>query len=371
MFRPSTPVLPILLTLAALTAAPATAGQWTRLAAADEFEDCAFAFTGPINPGDLTGILTDPAWNDAFRKRVCLDSPGGSLKEVYDFITAEGDEGLGFATTVKSDARCESACAILFMFGQSWGANSPYPDRMLEPGAKLGFHSPFLAGADIAEDQREDVFRVALDVAKLLMDTSYKATTQAGAPLPYELVSLVLSTPGDQMHYVETLGELKLLGIERPYDTEARVRIGADRASIAALVERVCVSSYAMTFRNWLVDDGYDFNDLVAYVRETLASGGTNVENLVELPASDYQDPRIVGILSGPFHVPGWYSAGAALYCRAELSVAPGAGVYDVSVNNFNVSFGPLFDLDETPLPEWNGEYNVISAGVEPIDTPF
>ncbi|MCB1329555.1 MAG: hypothetical protein KDK28_08950, partial [Maritimibacter sp.] len=93
------------LLLLPLLAAPATAGQWTRLAAADEFEDCAFAFTGPINPGGLTGILTDPAWADAFRKRVCLDSPGGSLKEVYDFITAEGDDGLGFATTVKAGAR--------------------------------------------------------------------------------------------------------------------------------------------------------------------------------------------------------------------------------------------------------------------------
>ena len=44
------------LLLLPLLAAPATAGQWTRLAAADEFEDCAFAFTGPINPGDLTAI---------------------------------------------------------------------------------------------------------------------------------------------------------------------------------------------------------------------------------------------------------------------------------------------------------------------------
>lgn len=358
--------------LFALLAAPAMAGQWTQLSAADEFgDDCAFAFTGPINPGDLTAILDQPAWTEGFRKRVCLDSPGGSLKEVYDFITAEGEDGPGFSTRIESGARCESACAILFMFGQSWGANSPFPDRMMDPGARLGFHSPFLAGLELSEDQREDAFRVALDVARLLMDTSYKATTQAGAPLSSELVSLVLSTPGDEMHYVDTLGEMALLGIERPYDGTARIRVPADRASIEALTARVCVSSYAMTFRHWLVDEGYDFGDLVSFVNEALASGGVTTENLVELPRSDYQDAKLIGILSGPFSVPGWYSAGAALYCRTELSVEPGAGFYDIKSDYYQVSFGALFDLDDTPLPEWNGDYPVIPAGLIPIDTRF
>ena len=357
--------------LAAL-AAPALAGQWTQLPVEDEFGDeCAFAFTGPINPGDLTGIIGHPVWTENYRKRVCLDSPGGSLAEVYDFITADGEEGLGFSTMVKSGARCESACAILFMFGQSFGANSPFPDRVMEPGARLGFHSPFLAGTTVSETQREDAFRVALDVAKLLLDTSYKATTQAGAPLSSELVSLVLGTLGDQMHYVETVGEMALLGIERPYDNTARLRVAADRVNVGAVIERVCVSSYAMTFRNWLVDDGYDFADLVSFVNDTLTSGGLTMENLVELPKSDYQDAKIVGILSGPFHVPGWYSAGAALYCRVELAVEPGGGSYAVKTDYYPVSFGALFDLDDMPLPEWNSEYNVIPAGMIPIDTRY
>lgn len=357
--------------IVSLAVLPAHAGQWIQFPDAEDPDACQFAFTGPINPGDLTGIIGHPVWTENYRKRVCLDSPGGSLAEVYDFITAEGEEGVGFSTKINSDARCESACAILFMFGQSFGANSPFPDRVMEPGARLGFHSPFLAGTAVSEAQREDAFRVALDVAKLLLDTSYKATTQAGAPLSSELVSLVLSTPGDQMHYVETVGEMALLGIEQPNDGDVRVRVPADRASVGALIERVCVSSYAMTFRNWLVDDGYDFADLVAFVNDTLASGGLTMENLVELPKSDYQDAKIVGILSGPFHVPGWYSAGAALYCRAELSVEPGGGSYDVKSDYYQVSFGALFDLDDTPLPEWNSDYNVIPAGLSPIDTRY
>jgi len=359
--------------LLGLCALPVEAGQWTQLPVSDDFanEECNFAFTGPINPGDLTGIVDHPVWKENFRNRICLDSPGGSLKEVYDFVTADGAPRSDFATTVRSGARCESACAILFMFGQNWGANSPYPDRKMEPGARLGFHSPFLATADLAAAQREDAFRVALDVAKLLMDTSYKATTQAGAPLSSELVSLVLNTPGDQMHYVDTIGELALLGIERPYDGDVTIPVAADRASVGGLVERICVSSYAMTFRRWLVDDGYDFADLVGYVKDTLEDSGTTLENLVEIPPSGFDQTRIVGILTGPFYQPGWYSAGAALYCRVELSVEPGNGVYNVSASNYRVSFGPLFDLEENPLPEANDFFTVFGAGMIPIDTRY
>ena len=365
--------------------APVQAGQWTQLPVTDDFGDeCMFAFTGVINPGDLTAIIDYPAWSENYRKRVCLDSPGGSLKEVYDFVTRSTEPGLDFATTIRSGARCESACSILFMFGQSWGANSPYPDRVMEPGARLGFHSPFLDMA-VSEDQREDAFRVALDVAKLLMDKSYKATTQAGAPLPSELVSLVLSTPGDEMHYVETVGEMALLGIEQPIGGDARIRVAADRENVAALVERICVSSYAMTFRNWVVEDGYNFSDLVAFVDHTIGStsdgdyfgdlaagDALTLEKLVELPPSDYQQAKIVGIVSGgPLYVPGWYSAGAALYCRAELNVEPGSGYYDVQTDYYTVSFGALFDLDDDPLPEWNGDYDVIPAGMIPIDSRY
>ncbi len=350
-----------------LLAAPANAGQWTVLGGEENDERCNFRFSGPINPGDLTAIRAHPSWNEAFRKRVCLDSPGGSLKEVYDFVITDGEPQSDFSTLIETGARCESACAILFMFGQSWGANSPFPDRMLQPGARLGFHSPFLEGA-IAEDQRENAFRVALDVALLLMNRAYKAVTADGPPLPEELVSLVLSTPGDEMHYVDRVGEVDLLRIDRPYNPDIGLRIGASREALLPLVERICVSSYALTFPNWLVKDGYDFDDLVAWVNDTLAQGGFETHNLVELPGSDWQGSGIVGILSGPFYQPGWYSAGAALYCRVELrDVEKGPGYYGIS-NHFNVSFGPMFDLDQEPLPEENQLFKVIPAGLIPID---
>lgn len=358
-------------------AIPAIGGEWSRFADAEDFEDCQFAFTGPIRPGDLTRIVQNPEWQDAFPRRVCLDSPGGSLKEVYDFVTLEAGEGLGFATRIKRGARCESSCAILFMFGQSWGANSPYPDRVMEPGARLGFHSPFLAGAAVADDQREDAFRVALDVAKLLMDKSYKAVTQAGPPLSSELVSLVLSTPGDQMHYIETVGEAQLLGIDRPYDGAAKIAIPADRASVGALARRICASSYAMTFRHHLVNEGYAFGDLVAFVDGlTGPDQGLVVRNLVHGPGS-FGAASIVAVLTGALSVPGWNSAGAALYCRVEVPAEAVGSSFEIdTTQSYRVSFGRAFDLDDMgpddiPGPDDGYSYDVIPAGLIPIDTAY
>jgi len=363
--------------VALVFATPVLAGDWTRFPGAGAFDDCQFAFSGPIRPGDLTAIRNDPAWEEAFNKRVCLDSPGGSLKEVYDFVTLEAGEGLGFATRIEPGARCESSCAILFMFGQSWGANSPYPDRVMEPGARLGFHSPFLAGASVAEDQREDAFRVALDVAKLLMDKSYKAATQAGPPLSSELVSLVLSTPGDQMHYIETVGEARLLGIDRPDAGPATIRIAADRAASGALARRICASSYAMTFRHHVVNEGYDFGDLVAFVAGlTGPEQGLVVRNLVHGPGS-FGEASIVAVVTGALSVPGWNSAGAALYCRVEVAAEAVGGAFEIdTTRSYQVSFGRAFDLDDmgpddVPGPHDGYSYDVIPAGLIPIDTAF
>jgi len=248
---------------------------------------------------------------------------------------------------------------------------------VMEPGARLGFHSPFLGNATYSDEQRDDVFRVALDVAKLLMDKSYKAVTQAGPPLSSELVSLVLSTPGDQMHYVETLGEVQLLGIEQPYDEEAKISISADSDSVGAVARRICASSYAMTFRHHLVDEGYAFGDLVRFVDGLKGpEDGQVVRNLVHGPGTSGV-PSIVAVLTGPLSVPGWNSAGAAMYCRVEIPAEAVGGAFEIYTSrSYKVSFGRAFDLDDIapdviPAPDAGYDYDVIRAGLIPIDTPY
>lgn len=359
--------------LACLTTAT-EAGEWVAFPAAEgpvSWGECQYAFTGAIEPGDLTGIIDQPVWKKLWNKTVCLDSPGGSLGEVYDFITRTGSS-LPFATHIESDARCESACAILFMFGQTWGANSASASRSIEPGGRLGFHSPYLSGAPVSDAEREDAFRVALDVAQLLNNTAYMGRNLDGATFPMELVAIILNTPGDEMHYVDTIGEQALLGINRRWSAEIdnrQVRVSADRAGFVPLTERICLSSFAMNNPEWIVKDGYDFDDLVAFVADN--TGRTQVLNLVEIPATADTKTKVVGVLSGPFGEPGWNSAGAALYCRVEFTVEPGDGFYTIKNHDYHIEFGSLLGLKDNELPERRAEVSSWRVGLIPIDTKF
>lgn len=246
---------------------PSYSGDWISLERKDEFNGCNYAFMGEIKKGDLLSLLNDQEFVSGYRSTICLNSPGGSLGEVYDFIRRAEEGGLGFATRVRSEDQCLSACAILFMFGQSYGANSPIPDRFMEPGARLGFHSPFIPGTLSSQVEGGEAFRIALDVAKLLVDRSYTAITIEGAALPSEIVALILGTPGDKMRIVDAIGELKLLNI-RTIDYENGILVPFTREGILSLLQRVCASSYALTFRQYIVKDGYSFDEIVDYVND-------------------------------------------------------------------------------------------------------
>ena len=200
----------------------------------------------------------------------------------------------------------------------------------------------------------------------------------AGPPLSSELVSLILNTPGEDMYYVDTVGEMALLGIEPVIDDAARIRVPATREATAALVERICASSFAMTFRQHVVREGYDFRDLVDFVEEKRTGDwGFEVRNLVHFPASDPEGARIVGLATGALSVPGWNSAGAALYCRVEVPIEAAGEMFEIRQNaSYSVSFGRAFDLDEMGPDEIPGRddgysYNVIAAGLIPIDTKY
>ncbi len=346
----------------------ANAGQWETVEG-DPWTGCQFRFTGQILPGDLTGYMDQLSNGPAVLPRICLDSPGGSLSEVYRFIKGvnDGEAGLTVATRVESGAVCESSCAILFMFGQTFGANSPYPSREVEPGARLGFHSPFIAPGQGEGARADEVFRVALDVSKLLADSSYKALTAAGPALPPELVGLVLGTPGDEMRYVDTVGELQLLGIDMIAPPEEGVVLPNARGALSAAVTRICASSYVLTNRTHFVEEGYDFADLVAAVdgvqREAMTMHHLEMQN-------DGGVQRVTAMASGPFFVPGWYSAGAVLFCQVDMGVEPVAG--GLRVTHYNVGFGgPSFDWDSRLAEFEEIERNGLSVGLVPIDTPF
>ncbi|BBU58219.1 hypothetical protein KU6B_44840 [Mameliella alba] len=365
----------LLRALAALTcltlAAPAWAGEWTRLDPAG-FGDCNLRFDGVIEPGDLMRATQEDVLG-GFNARICLNSPGGSLAEVLNFLKAANSDtgGFFFGTRVRTGDECLSSCAILFMFGQAFGANSPYPSRQLEPGARLGFHSPFIRdGANPAASDAE-VFRVALQVAKLLADSSYKALTASGPALPPELLAIVLGTPSADMRYVDTIAEAKLMDIELTEDLEYSTVFPDTRASFDQIYRRICISTHTLTYRQHFVREGYDFADLVARTADPTYQGADYAIHVRERdPAQGSSPERRRALLTGPsYSVPGWFSAGAQQYCRVDLSVEPAPG--GLRVISYSVDFGAAISADLTRTPEWRGEVQVTRGGLRPLDTRY
>ncbi|SMX38036.1 hypothetical protein [Maliponia aquimaris] len=355
-----------------LTAATAQAGTWTRLQPAD-MGDCAVLFEGPIGPGDLTQAI-GTGLLDGFNTRICLNSPGGSLGEVLAFLQASerGDTAFFFGTRVRSGDECLSSCAILFMFGQSFGANSPYPSRQLEPGARLGFHSPFIRDGAATAASDAEVFKVALQVAKLLADRSYKAVTADGAALPQELLALVLGTPSAEMRYVETLGEAKVMNIELTRNIETEVILQDRREVLEPLIKQICIASHTLTFRQHMVDEGYDFADLVERATDPATTGPDYEITAYVRNRGDGNSGNndLLAVVTGPgYFQPGWFSAGSMMYCRVAMSFEPAPG--GVKVQWYYADFDFISDTDLTRVPDETYRFEVMTGGLLPLDTRF
>ncbi len=109
-----------------------------------ESNKCRYLLSGLIEKGDAEKIEAIVAKNgdgvDAGNS-ICLNSPGGNYlagKQLYDAFMADG-----FATYVRKGDECHSACAIAFLGGSQWG-DFRHPSRMMEPGAVVGFHAPYV-----------------------------------------------------------------------------------------------------------------------------------------------------------------------------------------------------------------------------------
>ena len=106
----------------------------------DNSDKCEYVLEGELvssDPDIIEAIIVSSGF-----KTLCLNSPGGSflagMKLADIFMTN------GIQTYLRAGDECYSACAIAFLGGSIWG-DLRHVSRTLEPGGKLGFHSPYLA----------------------------------------------------------------------------------------------------------------------------------------------------------------------------------------------------------------------------------
>ena len=93
-----------------------------------------------------------------------LNSPGGDVTEAYrmaDLLRARH-------LIVTVDKFCDSACTIVFLAGQA---------RLIAPGAKLGFHRPWVAGMSSADIdmivQRDRRYMAVCGIPNWFIDKAY------------------------------------------------------------------------------------------------------------------------------------------------------------------------------------------------------
>ncbi len=190
---------------------------------------CQIELRGEIVPGDaakLSAFLDEheeellgiPFWiqgGDGYD--LCLNSPGGSYAEGLVLVDVISDRKVG--TRVTKDAECASACAVAFLAGTLF-IDADFPLRVLEPGARLGFHAPSIelpGTAEIPSAMVQIAYEAALtDISGVIDRLAINSEWGTEPRLPAGLLAKMMSTPPDSMFYISTLNEVGLWDIDLP-----------------------------------------------------------------------------------------------------------------------------------------------------------
>ncbi len=135
-----------------------------------KIEGTVITLSGDIVPGDANNLLE--AIEEAERARVSnltlsLNSNGGSFQEGLKMSKRLGKHTV--RTVVKSGSVCRSACALVFLGGSQGVEAENEPDRMLEIGAQLGFHAPYLNKSTVTVEIG-DLTQKLFEESKILND---------------------------------------------------------------------------------------------------------------------------------------------------------------------------------------------------------
>ena len=202
---------------------------------------CGLRISGVISDGDEARVT--PSLDALMRvggetpvgRRVCLDSPGGSLLEAVRIGEAIAARGLG--TAVEPGARCESACAVIFMAGRFAHPESEGnfgPDRVLHSRGKLGFYAPSLAVSDGQYDRAQVNRAYAIALSSISEVIRMRARYELA--FPDSLILAMLGTSPDGMTYVDTVGRAAQWQI-------SVARVGLPEGDLMLALTRACVNA--------------------------------------------------------------------------------------------------------------------------------
>lgn len=147
---------------------------------------------------------------------LCLNSPGGALQEAVALTQAVHGR---LGTMIRPGARCESACALVFMAGSYDTASDigTITSRHLHVDGRLGFHAPSLTVPDgnYSAETVAKAYQVSVDASALIFRNLVKFR------FPPSLAAKMHQTPPQDMFYISTVRQaarwgISVLGIDPP-----------------------------------------------------------------------------------------------------------------------------------------------------------
>lgn len=194
--------------------------------------------SGPIVPGDTQVFeafmaalpptdIAEVQWG------VALDSPGGNLTEGVRL--GEAFRKHVVITVVLNGHACESACAVAFLGGAAQYATAEGVMRLLQPGARLGFHG--IAVADGVVAAANDTLDLARMTNAVIRDYAMRMGVHDDG-----LVQSLFNTAPGEMEYIDTPREILGLQVTLAID---EIRPPADwarnlcRHTVAGMLQRL------------------------------------------------------------------------------------------------------------------------------------
>jgi len=193
---------------------------------AERFREMLASYVASLLPDDPSVNVWDNLGAYLQDVRICLDSPGGSLSEALEMADtlafgyrvrqeiADREPSLTSAiiwtvgTAIPAGARCDSACAILFMAGGYFSNlgtsnNLRDPNRVLHVDGHLSFDLPRLT----LEDGAYSAAQVAQSFDLALETVAALTARMDRYRLPASLLQQLLATPRGGSFEIETVAQ--------------------------------------------------------------------------------------------------------------------------------------------------------------------
>lgn len=204
---------------------------------------------GTIEPGDhqkLIAALGDNEPAAALPIYVDLRSEGGNFEEAIRIMRVMEEKRL--SAPISSNARCLSACALVFMAGRSMNNTFLLKHRVMHPTATLGFHAPTISpaggggnfdAADLSSAYSRAVEQIG---SKLLAVAKFREESRENPQMKPGLINEMMFKSGNNFFYIDTIGkaaefEIDLLDVPGPRKIDAASRINACSNAISAIVD--------------------------------------------------------------------------------------------------------------------------------------